>query len=336
MSVLWRFILLGMLWQASAYAVIAEPKIIHGSPAYETQVPWQVALFFTTATNKTGYICSGTLIDAQWVLTAAHCINLVSGRGTYHAVVGAVNLNELDDTQIIKVSQTIVHPAYQASLNLDNDIALLKLEQPVDLQKCAASCQSIPWLDHTQSALATINSNAQVAGWGRLQSEANDNSSNPYPAVLQVAPFRIVACPFSNYQFDGKTWPLSSNMFCASGANNNLPADTCEGDSGAGLVVNTNTSRPMLAGITSWGEKVNCGERKLPGVYTRVSNYDDWILSYINPTAYAERIKLREQQAAQQQAQQASQSSSGGSVSLTVILGLLLLVMLRHNMLKLS
>ena len=70
--------------------------------------------------------------------------------------------------------------------------------------------------------------------------------------------------------------------------------DTCDGDSGGPLVVRT-ASQWVLAGITSWG--IGCGERSVevrghdrgdvlcysnsPGVYTRVSEFRNWIMKNI-------------------------------------------------------
>ncbi len=54
--------------------------------------------------------------------------------------------------------------------------------------------------------------------------------------------------------------------------------DTCQGDSGGGLyVIESNNEMPrwIVVGITSYG--VGCARKYLPGIYTKVSYFLDWI-----------------------------------------------------------
>ena len=56
--------------------------------------------------------------------------------------------------------------------------------------------------------------------------------------------------------------------------------DACQGDSGGPLMgLEPKTDRIYLAGVVSWG--IGCGREGLYGVYTKVSNYRQWIDQYI-------------------------------------------------------
>lgn len=63
-----------------------------------------------------------------------------------------------------------------------------------------------------------------------------------------------------------------SMQVCAGSRSQNQ--DTCQGDSGGPLQIRKN-KRWYLIGITSIG--LECGKANVPGVYTRVANYIQWI-----------------------------------------------------------
>jgi secreted trypsin-like serine protease len=66
---------------------------------------------------------------------------------------------------------------------------------------------------------------------------------------------------------------LGSGMFCAGFLEGGV--DTCQGDSGGGMVCEVR-GRQSVVGLTSWG--YGCGRPNRPGVYTKVSDYLDWIV----------------------------------------------------------
>ncbi len=322
----------------SPVTVIAKPKIINGTPAQANQVPWQAALF-EVDNQDVFYVCGATLINKKWLVTAAHCFDDVASSTKHAVLLGAYDLSDATHGQLIEVSRVIKHPSYNARLNLDNDIALLQLKQDVDLQACGARCKILSWLspDHEQQ-FAANGMPVQLAGWGQMinidctveQEKCVQMRDQIIPSTLQVGQLQVVACPNIRYEVNNQTWPISSNMMCAYGANAQKPADTCAGDSGSGMVANIAAGQPLLAGITSWGQDAGCGDRAYPGVYTRISQYDDWLLSYVDPTAYAKRLADK---AAQAPAPQSS-GGGGGSVSLFGLLSLFVLVLLRKNLVK--
>ena len=70
---------------------------------------------------------------------------------------------------------------------------------------------------------------------------------------------------------------IIDTMMCAGYARGGT--DACEGDSGGPLTCKQD-GRFYIHGIVSWGE--GCGQPNLPGVYTNVKNYLQWIEEMIS------------------------------------------------------
>ncbi|HMZ08398.1 MAG TPA: trypsin-like serine protease [Anaerolineales bacterium] len=245
--------------------------IVGGTVADAGEYPWQVALVFGNAVDLfNGQFCGGSLINAQWVLTAAHCVydnGVTSSPSSLDVVAGINNLSSSSAYQRRDVIQVIVHPSYNES-NHDNDIALLQMASAITLGGSGdGKTALIPLVPSNIGSLAGVTST--ISGWGNTSS-----SSNVYLPELREVSVPIYDNSVCNdaSHYNG---PITGNMLCAG-----LDAggqDSCQGDSGGPLVI-LDGSQYKLAGVVSWG--IGCAEPMLPGVYTRVSNYVDWINTY--------------------------------------------------------
>lgn len=108
------------------------PRIVGGREALPGEWCWQIALI-----NKDNqYLCGGALIGTSWVVTAAHCIaNMVRNGEEIYIRVGDHDLTDPTVSkfaQTMKVSTSYIHHNHN-SQTLDNDIALLRMESPVEL-----------------------------------------------------------------------------------------------------------------------------------------------------------------------------------------------------------
>jgi secreted trypsin-like serine protease len=236
------------------------PKIVGGATALPGSWPWMVALIRSDSLgNYYGQFCGGTLVAESWVITAAHCVD-DKVPSEVDVVTGVYNLKtEIGDR--ISVKQIIEHPSYNP-LTFDNDLALIELNR-------SSSSQTIPLSSDVTNDL--LGSMATVVGWGYT----GQIGSSGYPEELQQ-----VSIPIVSNTDCGVSYPsmITSNMLCAGYVEGGK--DSCVGDSGGPLMVQKNGEWEM-SGIVSWGD--DCGAPNSYGVYTRVSQFVDFISSKIIP-----------------------------------------------------
>ncbi|XP_062393878.1 mucin-2-like isoform X2 [Sardina pilchardus] len=240
-------------------------RIAGGQDAPAGSWPWQASLHASFPGFST-FICGGSLINEQWVLSAAHCFNSVSA-SNLEVYLGRQNQEGSNPNEVKRtVSQIINHPSFNR-FTFDNDIALLHLNAPVTFTDyirpvCLAANGSV-FLNGTDS---------WVTGWGNTA----DGVPLPSPKTLKEVEVPVVENTQCQSLYQVVPFTVTDNMMCAGD-----PAggrDSCEGDSG-GPLVSKQDSVWVQSGIVALE---GCKEPNRPGVYTRVSRYESWINSEIS------------------------------------------------------
>ncbi|XP_042533006.1 anionic trypsin-2-like isoform X1 [Dipodomys spectabilis] len=243
MSALLVLVLVGA---AAAFPLDDDDKIVGGYTCAPNSVPYQVSL------NSGYHFCGGSLINDQWVVSAAHCY-----KSRIQVRLGEHNINVQEGSeQIVRAAKAIRHPGYN-SRNLDNDIMLIKLSSPVSLNSQVAPV-ALP------TSCAPAGTQCLISGWGNTLSFGVNN-----PDELQCLDAPLLSQSVCEATYPGK---VTKNMVCAGFIEGGK--DSCQGDSGGPVVCNGE-----LQGIVSWG--YGCALKDNPGVYTRVCNYVDWIQATI-------------------------------------------------------
>uniref|UniRef100_A0A8C1WSI5 Zgc:123295 n=1 Tax=Cyprinus carpio TaxID=7962 RepID=A0A8C1WSI5_CYPCA len=239
-------------------------RIVGGKNATAGVWPWQVSIHLSFLGTDYGHFCGGTLINKDWVLSAAHCFQWFNASYTvmYFGRLNQSGSNPYETNRT--ASRNINHPNFTIS-NLDNDIALIQLSSSVTFSDyikpvCLAAAGSV-FGGGTES---------WVTGWGKLQS-----GGTQLPDTLQEVMIPVVNNSACANAYKGIR-NITSNMICA-GLLNQGGKDSCQGDSG-GPMLSKKGSLWIQSGVVSFGQ--GCADPKYPGVYSRVSQYQDWIKSY--------------------------------------------------------
>ncbi|XP_078266857.1 vitamin K-dependent protein C [Rhinoraja longicauda] len=238
-----------------------DPRITGGSVVKKGSSPWQVLLM--DASGR--FICGGVLIHRFWILTAAHCVN--QGK-RFKVILGEHNRTVIENTEdIIVIHNVRIHPNFSRR-TMDNDIALLQLSQAAIFTNYTLPiCLPIQMM--AEEKLLIPNTQVTVTGWGAM----DENDDRIRPSTLLYIDVKLVS---HNKCKDKLGHNLTHNMICA--GDPSFKKDACKGDSGGPMVAPANGTK-FLVGLVSWGE--GCGRYQRFGVYTKVSNYLEWIESII-------------------------------------------------------
>lgn len=230
-------------------------KIIGGNEAVPNSWPWQA---YITDGNAE---CGATLINNQWLVTAAHCEFFL---GSWYAYLGEHDIMSNDGQTKMKVSKFIQHEDYR--FKEDHDIALLKLETPVVFsERIQPAC--LPG-----GRTEKIGDGAVVTGWGVVNEQTGASSNRLKQASVDF----LEPAYCSNPRDETETIDTKYSI-CAGDLIPNVH-DACQGDSGGPLIVKDTVSDSYyLSGIVSSG--YGC---KGKGIYVRVSEFEDWIMNTIN------------------------------------------------------
>ncbi len=224
-----------------------EPRIVGGRETEIGNYPWMVSFAYYGQNGKLKSFCGGSLVDKKWVLTAAHC----EIQSTDVVIIGRHDLTQGNGT-VVNIRRFVPHEQYNSNTS-DKDIALVELELSVETVAPIALNQSTNIVDGTS---------VTVIGWGHL-SEGGLASNTLQEVSVPTVPHNLCKNSYSN---------LTENMLCAGEQQGGK--DSCQGDSGGPLIKKINNKWTQV-GVVSFG--IGCARENYYGVYTRVSNFSNWI-----------------------------------------------------------
>jgi V8-like Glu-specific endopeptidase len=227
------------------------------------------------STGKPVFLCSGTLVSSNVVLTAGHCAvdessGVTRAASGYRVVTGVVDWTDAAQRTVSAVSRVVVNPGFAVSGGVPiNDAALLILSSPVRQSPIAL------W----GTGQVEAGERATIAGWGETF------AGQPAPQTLLQWAHTVLQSPSYCQQFNPAFQP--SRQLCVVNAPSYDTA-TCNGDSGGPLLATDADKQLLEIGITSVGP-ANCNTTTAD-YFTAVLPIEPWVGSEVKAVAPTPRI----------------------------------------------
>src|SRR5215210_7440787 len=214
------------------------------------------------------FLCTGTLVTPNWVLSAGHCSSVtgaaVASPASWPAPLINVRVGGVtqSDGERRGVSRVVMHPDYL--LTSGYDISLLQLSSNSTMAPTQVAGAG-------ERSLWTAGTMETIVGWGVTSEGGGDPPDNLQEAQVPITTDAYCGGAYSD--FDPKT------MVCAGFPQGGV--DTCQGDSGGPMFGRSVGGTLRVVGTTSFGE--GCARPGRPGVYGRVA--DDTLRPWIAANA---------------------------------------------------
>ncbi|XP_053687895.1 transmembrane protease serine 9-like [Sabethes cyaneus] len=255
--------------QPSCGKVIANVRelIVNGRDTVEGKWPWHAAIFHRKGPS-TEYVCGGTVISENFILTAAHCVmNAANGFPLAPSrIIVRLGIHDLHEIHPSYVQQHKVGRIFKFAnfTRLVDDIAVIELNT------------FIKFADYVQPACVSVEPNlvgefGTVVGWGLTE----DDKTSQILKEVDIPVVDPVACLKTDRVLFGQT--LDDGLFCAGYTNG---TGVCNGDSGGGLFFRR-ANIWFLGGIVSFAQIRSVGSNKCYtkgyAAFTKVHHYLSWI-----------------------------------------------------------
>ncbi|GAB0090784.1 hypothetical protein DMENIID0001_055470 [Sergentomyia squamirostris] len=234
---------------ANAIGNTPTPFIINGTQADEGQFPSLVVIYQVANETHGIPICSGSIIDDFWILSAAHCFLDKKPEIKFFVVAGSID-SYVNET-IYDIIEVRNYPNYTKS---QVDLALLKTDRKI------VETDLVMKADYTWKRIEIVD-NCTLAGWGKKSTTSDEISQ--YLRYINGSTIPTEECQ--------KIWSLKPDVkitqskICVQWYEGGHSA---EGDSGGPLLYDGKIIGVLIGGYPL---------ERIPSIFERVSSHVLWI-----------------------------------------------------------
>ncbi|KAK7076770.1 Tryptase gamma [Halocaridina rubra] len=233
-------------------------RIIGGQDAAKGAWPWMAYLNIVSEYGNLS--CGGSILTRDTILTAAHCITISNTLIIdIFVTVGSVVAPSLLAESILVVER-IIHTDYDDD-NVLNDIALLKLEQPLTFTR------NVRPVCLGTSGMLSVGKKIDITGWGVMNYDYGITASHLQEVTVDMIGLDTCRNMYPQFTIDDRNiCTLTEDK------------DACSGDSG-GPMVSEEGDRFFQLGLVSYG--IGCASPDSPNVASSIPYFTTWIMDNI-------------------------------------------------------
>lgn len=269
----------------------ATNTIIDGDDVNALQFPWQISLqLFNITANRWEHLCSGSIVDKNWIFTTAHCLDKRIVNGNLRVVVGAHNMSSEKHTfaktlynlgpttialasiqDLVRSRDLVIHPLWNLQL-FDYDYALIQFPNPLNFSGTYRHLRPIclPKAGQRFEGMDCLTS-----AWDLIKNSSNIQGQRNVSQKLAVHVPQIGECVLArkhNSSNDG-VQSLTPRQICTL-SKETEKSGLCGSDSGSPLQCKL-SDRYVLAGAKSFARYY--GTEGCLTIYARITEVLDWI-----------------------------------------------------------
>ena len=140
----------------------------------EDAYPYSWSMVVSIRMNGAKHKCVGTILSDSFILTAAHCVSNQSNSGGMTVAAGIHSLSQYA-ISIRIVDQIHVHENYSTQIPHLHDIAILHLDQPLELNTQPVFSKTC--LSNIESANSMRTSLLMSVGWRHRNAAENEQNT---------------------------------------------------------------------------------------------------------------------------------------------------------------
>ena len=224
-----------------------------------------------------GSFCTGVLVRPEWVATTSHC----AAPFKPHEITVHYGAPDLRQAKKVSVKSLVQHENYSnptpSSSNFSNDLALLRLERPIEVAPIEIGESPSPASAPLQREDDVRAGSFVVSGWGSFFAGGLVGNTQPQLTIQRHLTVRRIPREQCNAteSYNGN---VSPDQLCASSVFTSV--DACQGFGGAPLMF-VDRGVFKVQAIVTWGE--GCAEPNKPTVYTNLAYHSEWITKMAGP-----------------------------------------------------